>query len=439
MTRVNIIKNASWIVAGQIAKALIGLVISMLTARYLGPSNFGLINYAAALVAFFVPVMYLGFDSILVREIVNRPEAEGKTLGTALLFSFISSIACIAGIVCFTSIAHPGEKATIIVCALYSTLLIFQSLELLRFWSQAKLLSKYASIISVAAYLIVSAYKVYLLASGKSVYWFAVSNALDYMLIAAGFYIMYNKLSPQRLSVSFPLGWEMLKSGKFFIISSMMVVIFAQTDRVMLKFMMGDAAVGYYSAAVTCANLVAFVFVAIIDSMRPTIFDSKKTDQAAFEFKVSQLYSIIIYASLCVSLLLAICSYPVVRILYGADYLPAVNALRIIVWYTTFSYLGSVRNIWIVAEGKERVLWIINLSGALANVALNFALIPLWGINGAALASLLTQIFTNVIIGYIIRYISPNNALMLRGLSPKLVTGISREVIAMLRDRFKKA
>ena len=116
MTRVNIIKNASWIVAGQIAKSIIGLVISMLTARYLGPANFGLINYAAALVAFFVPIMYLGFDSILVREIINRPESEGKTLGTALLFSFISSIVCIIGIVCFTSIAHQGEKVTMDCC-----------------------------------------------------------------------------------------------------------------------------------------------------------------------------------------------------------------------------------------------------------------------------------------------------------------------------------
>ena len=438
MTRVNIVKNASWIVAGQITKALIGLVISMLTARYLGPANFGLINYAAALVAFFVPIMYLGFDSILVREIINRPESEGKTLGTALLFSFVSSIVCIIGIVCFTRIAHPGEHVTVLVCALYSTLLIFQSLELLRFWFQAKLLSKYASIISVAAYITVSAYKIYLLASGKSVYWFAVSNALDYLLIAIGFFITYNKLSPQRLSVSFSLGREMLKSGKFFIISSMMVVIFAQTDRVMLKFMLGDTAVGYYSAAATCASLVGFVFVAIIDSLRPGIFDARKTDHAAFEYKVSQLYSIIIYASLTVSLLLAVFSHPIVRVLYGIDYLPAVNALRIIVWYTTFSYLGSVRNIWIVAEGKERVLWIINLSGAIVNVVLNFALIPLWGINGAALASLLTQIFTNVIIGYIIRYIRFNNTLMHKGLSPKLVVGISRELMTLFCDRLKK-
>lgn len=65
----------------------------------------------------------------------------------------------------------------------------------------------------------------------------------------------------------------------------------------------------------------------------------------------------------------------------------------------SFSYLGTVRNIWILAEGKHKILWVLNLSGALLNIALNLLFIPVWGINGAALAALLTQIFTNVFLG----------------------------------------
>ena len=58
-----------------------------------------------------------------------------------------------------------------------------------------------------------------------------------------------------------------------------------------------------------------------------------------------------------------------------------------------FSYLGSVRNVWMLAENKQKYLWIINLSGALGNVILNLILIPIMGVNGAAVASLCTQIF----------------------------------------------
>jgi Na+-driven multidrug efflux pump len=83
--------------------------------------------------------------------------------------------------------------------------------------------------------------------------------------------------------------------------------------------------------------------------------------------------------------------------------------------------LGAVRDIWILAEKKQKYLWIINLSGAAANVILNAVLIPIWGVNGAAVASLMTQIFTNVVMGWIVRPISPSNRLMLQSLSFKFM------------------
>ena len=116
----------------------------------------------------------------------------------------------------------------------------------------------------------------------------------------------------------------------------------------------------------------------------------------------------------------------IIHILYGAKYYDAISALRIIVWYTTFSYLGSVRNIWILAYEKQKYLWVINLSGAVANIAINCALIPAMGINGAAAASLITQIFTNVIIGYILPPIRANNMIMIGGLNPKNLKAIKR-------------
>ena len=82
-------KNAIWIIAGRVFQSLLALVINMLTARYLGPSNFGLITYASSLVAFVVPIMDLGFSNVLVKEIVNKPEDEGKILGTTIFLACV--------------------------------------------------------------------------------------------------------------------------------------------------------------------------------------------------------------------------------------------------------------------------------------------------------------------------------------------------------------
>lgn len=435
MKRNRIVKNAAWIIGLEISKMLISLVISMLTARYLGPSNFGLINYASSIVAFVAPIMYLGLNSTLVQEIVSKPEREGETIGTAVVMSLCSSFLCILGVISFAAIANHGEKDTIIVCALYSVLLVFQSVDLIQYYFQAKLLSKYSSLASFGAYLAVSAYKIYLLATNKSIYWFAVSNALDYMIIAAVLLIIYKRINKgSRLSFSFTAAKRMFAKSKFYIVSSLMVAIFAQTDKIMLKMMINEEATGYYSAAVACAGITGFVFSAMINSFRPVIFESKNLDDKQFQSNMIRLYSLIIYISLAQCIVMTVFSKWIILLLYGEKYIPAISALRIAVWYTTFSYLGSVRNIWILAENKQHYLWIINLSGALANILLNYILIPILNINGAALASLLTQIFTNVIIGFLIKPIRPNNKLMLLALNPKgLFQDLKKTVYSKLR------
>ena len=191
-----------------------------------------------------------------------------------------------------------------------------------------------------------------------------------------------------------------------------------------------DAAAGYYSAAVSCAGITSFVFAAIIDSMRPMIFESKKADYATYEKNVSRLYCVIIYLSLAQCLVMTLFAPLIVNILYGTEFQNTIGILQILVWYTTFSYLGSVRNIWILAEDKQKYLWIINLSGAMVNVLLNVVFIQIMGGIGAAVASLITQIFTNVFVGFLIRPVIHNNKLMLRGCNPLLLTDMWKIFVA---------
>ena len=416
-----VIKNASWIIVCRIVQSLVALIIGMITARYLGPSNYGLLNYANSVVAFVVPLAQLGLRNVLVEEIVSKPEREGKTLGTALVMSVASSLLCIVGCLAFVSVANAGERDTLIVCALYGISLIFQMTEMIQYWYQAKLLSKYTSVVSLAAYAIVSVYKVFLLITGKSIYWFALSYTFDFLIISAALIFLYRKLDGQKLTFSFETAKRLFSRSKYYIVSNMMVTVFAQTDKIMIKLMLGNTENGYYSTAVACAGMASFVFVAIIDSLRPVIFASKKVNYSKFEENVSLLYSIILYMSLAQSLVLTFLARPLVSIMYGEAYLGAIPLLRIIVWYSGFSYMGSVRNIWMLAEGKQKYLWIINLSGALLNVIGNYLCIPLIGPSGAAVVTVITQFFTNVVLCVIIKPIRPVCGLILRALPPKLL------------------
>ena len=79
-----ITKNAGWIIAGKIGQMAINFLAGLLTARYLGPSNFGLISYAAAYTGFFASVCNLGINSVILREFAENPGEEGKILGTSM-------------------------------------------------------------------------------------------------------------------------------------------------------------------------------------------------------------------------------------------------------------------------------------------------------------------------------------------------------------------
>lgn len=429
----SVFRNAAWIIGCKIAQSLISFVIGLITARYLGPSNYGIISYVSSVVAFAVPIMQLGLKNTLVKEFIQSPEREGRILGTALVLNVISGAFCVVGSVAFVAISDAGETETILVCALYSLTLLFQATEITQYWFQSKLLSKYPSIATLCAYLVVALYKVYLLVSQKSVAWFALSNVLDYFLISAILIVMYRKVGGQALRVDWKLGREMLSRSKYYILPSLMVMIFQHTDRIMIKLMLGEAETGFYSAAITCIGITGFVFAAIIDSARPVIVELKEKDQALYEKRLVQLYCVINCLSLAQSIGMTLLAKPLVWVLYGPDYSKTAAILAVAVWYNTFGHYGSVRNVWVLAEQNQKYLTGINVAGALVNVVLNFCLIPVLGAVGAALASLVTQFFTNVILGFIFKPFRPNNSLMLKSWKPSVLIELIGSVFGRRR------
>lgn len=402
----------------KIIQSILQMILGMITARYLGPSDYGLISYAASLTAFAVPFMRLGMDETLVREYVTDPEREGQIAGTAMVMNLVSAFACMVCVILFSMAANRTEPVTVTVCALYSICLIFQAIEMMQYWFHAKLLSKYSSLAMLFSYVLVAAYKIMILATRKSIYWFAVIHSVEYGITALILVTAYVKLRGRRFSCSLRTTKMLFSRSKYYILASLMVTVFQNTDHIMLKMMIGDVANGYYTSAITCTATVGFVYAAIIDSWRPVILESYHSDKGKFDKNIICLYSVVICLALMQSAFYAVFAKYIILFLYGEDYRPAVPVLQILVWMQSFSYMGTIRNIWILAVEKHRFLWIINLCGVIFNILLNVAAIPLWGACGAAAASVATQIVTNFILGFILSPIRENNRLLLRALNP---------------------
>ena len=410
-----VVRNAGAIIAGKIAQSLFGFVVGLLTARYLGPSNYGLISYAGAYTAFFAAASSLGTNNLLVKEFVDRPEDEGLIIGSTITMRLLASAAAIFIILAASCFLDAGEKLTILIVGITSLSLLFQQpAEVLDFWFQARLESRVTAIATLIAYAVSTAFKVYLLASHKSVIFFAMVSSLDFLCLGLLLAGRYQKAGGRALRCSFTYGKSLLLKSYPLILSGMMFAVYSQVDKLMLKNLISETETGYYTLAYSLCTLWCFVLNAIITSYYPVIMThAREQNEELFNQKNKELYAIIFYSSTLVSIVLCVFASPLVGILYGEHYMPSAPLVRIITWYTSLTFLGSARAAWTVAKGLQKYLFTINLLSAVSNVILNLLFIPKAGAAGAALASLISHVLITLVYPLFMKDMRPNALLML--------------------------
>ncbi len=386
------LNNTGWLLAGRISQMIIQFLVGTFSARYLGPNNYGTINYVASYISFFASFCSLGLNGVIINEYINHSEEEGKITGSAIFLRFLTAILCsIAFLALIYVIDGRNDSTVMIVAVLCAIQLPFTAFDTINFWYQSKLLSKYASIIQTLAFLIVSIYKIFLLVTAKSVYWFAFSTSLDIILLAIFYYAGYQKQKLQKLGYSWLVGKRILKGSIHFIISDMMVYVYTYTDRIMIKQMLGSTTeVGLYSAASVIVGIISFIPISIIDSARPVIMAAKKENEELFKLRVRQTICVVAWISFAYSFFLLLLAKPVIYLIYGKDYIDAALCLRILVWSNAFSFIGGIRSIWLIAEGKNNFVWKLSVLSAITNVLFNLIFVHFYGMNGASIATLLT-------------------------------------------------
>ena len=384
--------STGWMIAQQIYSMLLSVVIGALAARYLGPSNYGLLNYGTTIVSFFTIVSKLGFDSVIVVSLVRRPEKRGEILGSALFMRLMASLISWFLIIGVVRVIEPGNRLLHVVTLLQSFAVILQSYEVFTYWFQFRGRMRAVAVGMMTAQTVVGIFRIFLLASTASVQWFALSSSVQYLtcgiIVAITFFA--EKDAP-RLKFDSDTGKGMLRESYHFIISGLAITFYTQIDKVMLGKMEGDYAVGIYTAAAAVAIIWEFVPNAIINAARPIIVEKKAVSEDSYIRVFKLLLLGITFLGIVVDVIILIFGKFAVSVLYGAEYIEACNALYILVFSTNLAVIGTARGIWIVAEGYNKYTKYYVLIGAGVNFALNLIFIRILGIQGAAIATLISQ------------------------------------------------
>ena len=411
-----VIANMSWLMGGKIVNMILSFFVSLATARYLGPSNFGSINYVAAYVSFFSSIASLGLSVIVIKEVSSGEEDDNKVIWTGILMRFLTAVASTIAVVAFFAIAKRNDPLRVPIAALESIAILASAFDTFMYWFQGKLLGKYVSIAGVIAYLAMSLYRLYLLANGADILWFAFATSVDTLVLALVLFIFYVKENGFRPVISLPLGKKLLKQSYHYLISGLIAILYSKIDQIMLGDMLDKASVGLYSAALAIAGLWGMIPSAFIQSVSPILYKNAQTDRGMFLKRLKQSYAGIWFLNVCWSLAISLFSYWVVLLLYGAEYMGARKALIIVVWYSGISSLGSLTQVYLATENKNKYINYFALAGLVTDVALNALLIPHFGITGAAVATLATYCVIHIVMPLVIKDTREAAVLILQGM-----------------------
>lgn len=386
--------NTSWMFGEQILRMAAGLLVGIWVARYLGPEQFGVFSYAIAFVAIFGSIAKLGLDSIVVRDLVNEPHKRDLYLGTAFWLKLVGALVTFI-IVAFTTLFASNDYTTNLYIFIIASGIIFQSFEVIDFYFQSKVLSKFVSLSKMVQLLLSSLLKIYFVLTGADLFWFVMVSLIDQFTLAMTFYIAYKyqKLGNFYRHFDWITAKKLLKNSWPLIFSGLVVMIYMRIDQIMIKEMLGTREVGIYSAAVRLSEAWYFIPMVITSSLFPAIVSGKKVSKELYYTRLQRLYTFMVWTAIAIALPITFLSDWLVMLLYGEEYVGAGKVLMIQTWAGVFVFLGVASSSWLTSENLQMVAFYRTFAGAIINIVLNLFLIPVYGIVGAAIATLVSYMF----------------------------------------------
>ena len=390
-------KNTSWLFAEKILRMVVGLLVGIWVARYLGPDKFGLLSFAHSFVGLFTIFATLGLDEVVVRELVKDESRRDSLVGTTFwlkLFGAFLVLLVLAFAINFTS----NDVDTHILVFIIASATIFQSFNIVDFYFQSKILGKFVAYANFISLFISTILKIALILSHASLLAFAWVVLFDSFVLACGFIYFFLKHSTFRIKYLIfhkSTAIDLLKDSWPLIFSGGVLMIQARIDQVMIKEMLGSLEVGYYSVAMRLIEAVAFIPMLLKSSLYPSIQSAKNQSKALYQDRLLNFYRLNFLFFLVLAIPIFIFAEPIIVLLFGIEYQPAGVLLALLSIRLFFANMGVARATYIVTENLMKFSMFTMILGTIVNIYLNYVLIPNYGARGAIVATIVS-FFTTI-------------------------------------------
>ena len=396
--------NTGWLFFERVIGMAVTFFVVVYVARYLGPANFGLLSYAGSFVGLFMGIAALGLDNIVVRELVKNERKRDELLGTTFVLKITGSILVLIIIVIAVRFTN-NDNFTNLLIFIIAIGTIFQSFNVINFYFQAKVVSKYTVYVQIFSTILCAIIKLLIIYFNMGLIYFATVTLLQSIILASGLITMYikQKLNLFNWRINFDLAKRLLSDSWPLILSGIAVSIYMKIDQVMIKNMLDTKAVGNYAVAVKLSGIWYFIPMAITNSTFPAIINAKKISEKLYYERLQKLYDLMVIFAISIIIPTMFLSNFMINLLFGEQYNQAASVLSIYIWALIFVGLGVARGNWIFSENLQRYSLIYLSIGAITNILLNLLLIPRFGISGAAFTTLISQMLSGYFGAYLFK------------------------------------
>jgi O-antigen/teichoic acid export membrane protein len=415
-SRSKVTRNSLILLAAQASTRAIGLLVLVLLANYLGTDPFGKYSFALAFVMLFTPLLDFGLDALSVREVARDHSKAATYFGSSLILKTFLSIGVFLLVLAVINLLpyDPLTRQLVYIAAFISILRVFQNSCVSLF--RAHQVMEYEAAILIAVRLaetafILLAICVFRSSLGRILLLMLCGNALGLLFAVL---VAVRRITLPRFVFDWPRWKQLLKDGAPFALTGVFVMLYFRVDNVMLSLMEGDSAVGMYNSASNLVYPLTFASAAIAAALFPSLArDFHVRRGLAFRsYRKAVLFSLAMGIFLAVTLTLF--ADLIFDILYIPEFSAAASTLRIICWLLPVSFVTILFGNTLGAIDKQILVFRVAVINALVNVALNYLLIPILSYDGAALATVVTELVGFCILSYLMsKHFHPDS---LRGL-----------------------
>ncbi len=380
-------------------------LILLAVGRYLGEEQFGIFNTALAIATIAEMLADFGLRDLCLRDVARQRDKTSLYLGNLLTWKVVLSCCVFLVMVAAVYVLHYEAAVRRIVFILIAASLAKSMKYTLRLFLQANDRFGLDAAIEGGEKVVLFIAAVITLALWRDLDIFvAVYCGLRLLGPLVIIWVLNVSVAPVRPRFDFRFSARLQAAALPFGLFAVVFVLLSYVDTIMLSRLRDYSEVGLYNAAFRVYEGITIVPSIFFLVMLPRLSRLYKADREAHyrlgKRVVAYMY-IIAVPLFMVGFLLS--SFLVT--LFGGDYFPAATALRILLFGVLFSFPTWMLNTILISIDKQKVMLLIAVIGTVANIIMNFAVIPLWGYNGSALATAASEVIMfAAILAYLARH-----------------------------------